>query len=175
VDRISPYRLRLPLAPALAAAKEKIRIDPEHLLETAQKISESHEFLIIEGAGGLMVPLAGGLLMADLIRELGYPLLVVSRPDLGTINHTLLTIFAARAMDIPLAGFVINGMPENPDLAQSEAPHALASLASADILGVLDRVEGDEQAKVAALAQQLSELSTLPWLLQGVGLESYKL
>jgi dethiobiotin synthetase len=168
-DLISPYRLRPPLAPSLAAAHEKIRIDPGRLRGAARALAERHAFLIVEGAGGLMVPLAGGVLMADLAKELEYPLLVVSRPDLGTINHTLLTIFAARTMEIPLAGYIINNMPQDPDLAQSEAPHALASLASADILGVLNRVEGDDRAKVEALAEQLAALPTRPWLLEALG------
>jgi dethiobiotin synthetase len=117
-----------------------------------------------------MVPLAGGLLVADLVRQLGLPLLVVCRPGLGTINHTLLTVHAARTMGIPLAGFIINGMPEQPDAAEALAPHNLASLASADLLGVLPRVEGSEQEKVKTLAEAIAGLPTLPWLHGALGM-----
>jgi dethiobiotin synthetase len=169
-DLISPYRLRQPLAPSLAARNEKVHIDFAHLKQTAALLSDKHDFLVIEGAGGLMTPLSGGLLVADLARDLGFPLLVVSRPGLGTINHTLLTIFAARAMEIPLAGFIINGMPQKPDEAEEAAPHTLASLASADLLGVLGHIPGDDHARVETLAAEIGALPTLPWLLMNLGL-----
>ncbi len=171
-DLITPYRLQAPLAPSLAAEEAGVRIDPSRILEAARTLAEGHQFLVVEGAGGLMVPVSGGLLIADLVRELALPLLTVCRPGLGTINHTLLTLFAARAMEIPLAGFLINGMPERPDPAERSAPHTLASLASADLLGVLPRVAGTDREKVAALARALEELPTLPWLLTALGLES---
>ncbi|MEJ2698152.1 MAG: dethiobiotin synthase [Desulfuromonadales bacterium] len=171
LDLLSPYRLPLPLAPALAAENEGIRIDLAHLAGAVRTLRERHEFLIVEGAGGLMVPLAGGLLMADLVRQLDLPLLVVCRPGLGTINHTLLTLFAARAMEIPLAGFIINNMPPQPGLAEESATHTLASLASADLLGVLNEAQGDDREKVSDLARQISRLPTLPWLLAGLGIQ----
>lgn len=167
---IAPYRLQAPLAPALAAEEESVRVDLAYIVEVARTLRERHDFTIIEGAGGLMVPLAGGLLVADLILQLGLPLLVVCRPGLGTINHTLLTIHAARTMGIPLAGFIINGMPLQPDTAEALAPHNLASLASADLLGVLPRVAGDEREKVEALAEAIAGLPTLPWLHGALGL-----
>jgi dethiobiotin synthetase len=169
-ELIAPYRLRAPLAPALAAEEESVRIDLAHIVETARSLSKRHDYTIIEGAGGLMVPLAGGLLVADLVLHLGLPLLVVCRPGLGTINHTLLTVHAARTMGIPLAGFIINGMPQQPDAAEALAPHNLASLASADLLGVLPKVEGSEQEKVKALAEAIAGLPTLPWLHAALGI-----
>jgi dethiobiotin synthetase len=170
IERISPYRFRPPLAPSLAAEEEGIRIDLDILAQAARSLGESHDFLLIEGAGGLMVPLSGGLLMADLVRQLGLPLLVVCRPGLGTINHTLLTIFCARAMNLPLAGFIINNMPFQPGAAEESAPHTLASLASADLLGVLNHVEGKDREKVSALTEQIARLPTLPWLLAALGI-----
>jgi dethiobiotin synthetase len=169
-ELIAPYRLRLPLAPALAAKEEALTIDLVHIVETVRSLSARHDYTIIEGAGGLMVPLAGGLLVADLVLQLGLPLLVVCRSGLGTINHTLLTVHAARTMGIPLAGFIINGMPQQPDAADALAPHNLASLASADLLGVLPRVGGSEREKVEALAEAVAGLPTLPWLLGALGL-----
>lgn len=170
LELIAPYRLRAPLAPALAAKEESVRVDMAHIVETARSLNERHDFTIIEGAGGLMVPLAGGLLVADLVLQLGLSLLVVCRPGLGTINHTLLTVHAARTMGIPLAGFIINGMPQQPDAAEALAPHTLASLASADLLGVLPRVEGDEREKIDVLAQAIAGLPTLPWLHTALGI-----
>jgi len=169
-EHVSPYRLRAPLAPSLAAQEEGVRIDLERIVAAKVALEQRHEFLVVEGAGGLFVPLAGGLLVADLVVRLGLPLLVVCRPGLGTINHTLLTVHAARTMGIPLAGFVINGMPEYPDAAEASAPHTLASLASADLLGVLPSVDGDEMAKVEALSVAIADLPTRPWLRMNLGI-----
>lgn len=169
-ELISPYRLRAPLAPSLAAELENVRIDCGLLAEAANTLASRHDYLIIEGAGGLMVPLAGGVLLADLAKTINFPLLTVCRPSLGTINHTLLTIFAARTMEIPLAGFLINNMPPSPGAAEESAPHTLASLASADLLGVLNHATGTPQEQATALAGQMEKLPSLPWLLAGLGL-----
>lgn len=171
IELISPYRLRLPLAPSLAAKHDGVRIDLEHLVGSARQLASAHEFLIVEGAGGLMVPLAGGFLIADLAAELGLPLLVVAKPSLGTINHTLLTVFAARGMELPLAGVIINNMPEQADAAEAQVPHAIGSLASADLLGVFPRVFGDPQQQVQQLADHLAASPTLPWLCSALALE----
>jgi len=169
IEEISPYRLRAPLAPAQAAKKDGNFIDFAGLVATAQGLGRRHDFLIIEGAGGLMTPLSGGLLMADLAKGIGLPLLVVTTPRLGTLNQTLLTIFAAQQMEIPVAGYLINRMPAQPDEAAESTPHTLASLASADILGVLPEVDGNDREKVVGLSNTLKTLPTLPWLLAALG------
>ncbi len=169
---IAPYRLKAPLAPALAAKMEGVVIDLARVVGMVHTLCDRHDFTIVEGAGGLMVPLAGGILVADLVLQLGLPLLVVCRPGLGTINHTLLTVHAARTMGIPLAGFIINGMPHSPDEAETLAPHNLASLASSDLLGVLPWVTGDNRAKVEGLNEAIAGLPTLPWLLGALGIHA---
>ena len=169
-ELLAPYRFRLPLAPAVAAEKEGQAIEPSRLLDAMGEVARDHDYIIVEGAGGLMVPLVGGYLIADLVRESTLPLLTICRPSLGTINHTLLTLFAARTMEIPLAGYLINNLSAEPDAAAEASPHALASLASADLLGVLPEVFGTPEAKVEALVGHLARLPTLPWLMAGLGL-----
>lgn len=161
LEDVAPLRMRRPLAPATAAEKDKVFVDFHGLVDACRRLRRVHDFVIVEGAGGLMVPLAGGLLIADLARAMDLPLLVVCRPHLGTINHTLLTVFSAKTMELPVAGFLINDMPARPDEAMEAAPHALASLASTDLLGVLNRVEeADEYDKVVDLARQVAQLPT---------------
>ena len=110
--------------------------------------------------------------MADLARQLGLPLLVITHPRLGTLNHTLLTTFTARAMELELSGYIINQMPENPDEAMRQIPHLLSSLASADLLGVLPEVNGPDQEKVEVLAGEIEDMPAYQWLLNGLGLQS---
>ena len=167
-ELLAPYRLQAALAPAAAATHAGTIIDPQHISACYDQISAGKELVIVEGAGGLMVPLRGGYLMADLVRQLNVPLLVVARPALGTINHTLLTVFAARTMELPLAGIILNRMPAQPDQAEAEAPHQLASLASADLLGVLPEVSGTPEEQIQQLSEAIAGLPTLPWLLKAL-------
>jgi dethiobiotin synthetase len=101
-------RLRRPLSPHLAARLSDIAIDLQPLIDTAQQAEQA---LIIEGAGGAMVPINDRDLMTDLIQRLALPVLIVSRSTLGTINHTLLTIDALRHRSIGIAGVVMVGPP----------------------------------------------------------------
>ncbi|MEJ2492336.1 MAG: dethiobiotin synthase [Desulfuromonadales bacterium] len=167
---VAPYRFELPASPHQAAAAVSERVDPRVIIDALQVLRTANDLVLVEGAGGLMVPIDGGFLMADLVAQLAIPLLVVTHPRLGTLNHTLLTTFAARAMGLDLAGLVINAMPETPDSVVAEAPHLLASLASADLLGVLPEVIGSDQDKVTQLAAAVAELPTYSWLLRGLGL-----
>jgi len=159
-DEVCPYRLQTPAAPSVAASREQIRINYSDLLVTARKVIEQHDFSLIEGAGGLLAPLAGGLLMADFVKALNLPLLVVCRPNLGTINHTLLTLFCARSMGLAVAGYLINNMPEIKSVAEETAPHSLASMTADELLGVLSSVSGSDREKVNRLSEQLSKLPT---------------
>ncbi|PLX73938.1 MAG: dethiobiotin synthase [Desulfuromonas sp.] len=169
-ETIAPYRFRLPAAPAQAVEDTGTSIDIAHLKKLAVKLTQDKDLLLIEGAGGLMVPVQGGYLIADLIRDLDLPVLIITRPGLGTINHTLLTTFTAQNMGLHLAGFIINRMPKRPDPAATEAPHYLASLASADLPGVLPEVDGDHRQQVESLADEIGRLPTLHWLTRAFGL-----
>jgi dethiobiotin synthetase len=135
-EDVAPYCLREPLAPAEAALAEGVRIDFSHIKSLYERIAADHEYVIVEGAGGLMAPLSGGLLVADLVLELDLALLVVARPGLGTINHTVLTCYAAKQMGLRVAGVIINGMPDNPGRAEQSAPHQIGSLCGAPVLGI---------------------------------------
>jgi dethiobiotin synthetase len=107
----SGIRLPRPVSPHLAArlAGERIELD---LLVSAFRTAPDGRSRLIEGAGGTLVPLNDTQTMADLIAELGLPVLVVARSALGTINHTLLTLEALRNRSLPVAGVVMTGAPD---------------------------------------------------------------
>ena len=100
------FRLQLPASPHAAAAAEGRTLRPA---DFALPATANH--LIVEGAGGLLVPLAPGFLVVDLIAQLGLDVVVVSRNYLGSINHTLLTLEALRARGLPVRGLIFNGEP----------------------------------------------------------------
>jgi dethiobiotin synthetase len=167
---MAPYLLRLPIAPCEAANREGKRIEFQQIASSLSRLSARHDFMIVEGAGGLMVPLAEGLLVADLIRFISLPVLVVARPGLGTINHTLLTCFSARNLGITVFGLVINNYPEKPDVADESAPRLISSFAGAPLLGVFPHQEGkDPREIVLRLSDRLATDPDSPLLLQKIG------
>ena len=130
-DRILPeaYRLKTPASPHLAAEIDGVAIDPERL--TPPAIAGP---LVIEGAGGLMVPLTRSLLTIDLFARWGLPVVLCARTALGTINHTLLSIEALRARGIPLLGIAFIGEEK------SDSPATIAAFSGAPVLGRLPPV-----------------------------------
>lgn len=144
----APYLLRAPLAPSMAASQEGVRIDFQVIRDAYLRIAAESDFVIVEGAGGLMVPLAGGLLMSDLAAHLALPIAVVARPGLGTINHTLLTTFCGRSLGLTVQGVIINRYPEVPDPAAAYAPHLIDSLSGSPLLGVFPEYLADDDRAV---------------------------
>jgi len=112
-DLICPQRFEAPAAPPVAAEMEGRRIDESLLAGGAARWTGRCEVLLVEGAGGLLSPIGTEMTNADLALRLGYPLLIVARGGLGTINHTLLTIEAARSRGLPMAGVILNDVVAN--------------------------------------------------------------
>lgn len=140
---INPYRFEMPLAPAVASKLKGVRINISRILESYNILRERYEVVIVEGAGGLLVPIYKGYLFIDLIRDMGIPILVVARPGLGTINHTLLTIRCAEEYGIRIIGIVINHTTrKKTDLSYKTNPIVIKRLSDVPILGVLPFIRG---------------------------------
>ena len=103
LEELCPYRLALPAAPEIAARQERVEIDPDALQRAFASAADGADLVLVEGAGGLRVPIRAGLDMAELALLFGLPLLVVARAALGTINHTLLTLEAAKLRRLRVA------------------------------------------------------------------------
>jgi dethiobiotin synthetase len=110
LDRVSPQRFLAPLAPHLAARAEGRQLDAELLRSGIDYWRKRSDVILVEGAGGLMSPLGEDEYVADLAYDLGFPLVIVARNALGTINHTLQTLIAAAAFrdGLEVAGIVLN-------------------------------------------------------------------
>ena len=131
------YAFRTPLAPLVAARMEGKKIELEPILERARKLEREHEVLLVEGAGGLLVPLSEDLDVAGLAAALGLPLIVVARAGLGTVNHTLLTIEVARARGLEVAGVVLNG---DSDESTGDNPAMIEARSTARVLARIPRL-----------------------------------
>lgn len=149
VDDVGPLRLRLPASPRRAARAEGAAVSLDTLRGHAQRLVAQGNRLLVEGAGGLLVPLDDRATFADLIAALGLPALVVARDALGTINHTLLTVEALQRREIPLVGVALNAAGHDArDLENAEELRAL--LSGVRVFGPLPW--GDEPALDAAVA-----------------------
>jgi dethiobiotin synthetase len=144
-DEIAPYRYGPPVSPHLGAELAGERIDPEGLVAAARRAGEGAEMLVCEGVGGLLVPLTLGYLVRDLARELGMPVVVAASPGLGTINHTLLTVEAARAVGLEVALVVLTPWPDDPSSVERSNRHAIERLAEVrtEVLPHLDLAKPD--------------------------------
>jgi dethiobiotin synthetase len=120
---VCPYRFAAPLAPAVAARLAGVEVRLEVVLDAARTLAARHAALLVEGAGGLLVPLTERETYADLAVALGLPVLVVARAGLGTVNHTALTVEALRARRLRVAGVILNrtGPVDDPSVPHNAA------------------------------------------------------
>lgn len=139
-DEIAPHRYGPPVSPHLGAQLAGERIEPARLVRAARDAAARADYLVCEGVGGLLVPLTLGYLVRDLARELGLPLVIASDPGLGTINHTLLTIEAARVVGLRVAGVVLTPWPADPAAVERSNREAIERLGGVetDVLPELD-------------------------------------
>jgi len=132
VDQIAPCCFAAPLAPLIAAELEGRTVSLAAAAAAVEAVAERHEAVLVEGAGGLLVPAGGGWTIGDLAAELGLPLLVVARAGLGTVNHTALTVLAARQLGLRVAGVVLNGAVDD---SSRENARMIEELADVQVLG----------------------------------------
>lgn len=138
LELVNPYSLALPLAPYVAAVIENVNIDKGVILSCFKTLSERHEFMIIESAGGIMVPIVQDYLYLDLASDMGLPALIVARPGLGTINHTLLTVSVLKSRGVKTVGVVINQSEDRGfGLAEKTSPAVIERLSGLPVLGVI--------------------------------------
>ncbi|KAF0246138.1 MAG: dethiobiotin [Planctomycetota bacterium] len=107
-DEVCPYLFRDPLAPSVAAKRERRAVSVARAARMTQRVIDRHAITIVEGAGGLLVPVTDRETVADYAKRLRLPLLIVARPALGTLNHTRLTVEAARARGLRVLGIVVS-------------------------------------------------------------------
>ncbi|MEY2668947.1 MAG: hypothetical protein RJA59_1585 [Pseudomonadota bacterium] len=153
-ELVCPYSLPAPLAPAVAARLAGVEISLDRVLACAAELSRRHAALLVEGAGGLLVPLTGSHTYADLAVALAMPVLVVARAGLGTVNHTALTCEALRARGLAIRGVVLNRAGASSDPSE---PHNAAEIERLTGVRVLASIphEPDPGARARLIADRL--------------------
>jgi dethiobiotin synthetase len=153
-DDVAPYRFGPPVSPHWAAELAGEPVEPARLIRAADRRTEA---LVCEGVGGLLVPLTSGYLVRDLALDLGLPLVIAARTGLGTINHTLLTVEAARAAGLSVAAVVMTPWPDEP------APIEASNRATVERLGGVP-VSGLPPTDPGSLAIAGARLPLEDWL-----------
>jgi dethiobiotin synthetase len=131
---VAPLRFGPPVSPHLAAELAGTAIEPAALVAAARALRA--EVVIAEGAGGLLVPLTLGYTMRDLALDLGWPVIVAARPGLGTINHSLLTVEAARAAGLDVRAVVLTPWPAQPSAMHSSNAEAIRRLGGVEVVAL---------------------------------------
>ncbi|CAB3394297.1 dethiobiotin synthase [Kyrpidia spormannii] len=133
---ICPYTLAEPLAPALAARRAGVALDPEKWREILNVRLQRHDLVLVEGAGGITVPLADGFTAVELAKGADLPVLIVARAGLGTVNHILLTVAYARQAGLRVAGVILNGGGrDGGTVAEQTNPELIREYSDVPILG----------------------------------------
>ena len=163
LDHICPYRFAPPLAPSVAAELVGTTIEPERILAFFRQSVAQHDLTLVEGAGGLLVPLIKRYTFAELAHDLGVPLLVVVGSKLGALNHTLLTLRCAQAMSLPIAGYIVNHPASMSEPAVRTNAQTLAQLTDVPCLGIVPftPLSGEAEQDRAALDALFSRVVDL--------------
>jgi dethiobiotin synthetase len=142
LDVVAPQRFLEPLAPAIAAQRLGVPLDWQSIQRSLDAVARDSDVLIVEGVGGIEVPMDDKHTMLDVARWLKLPTVVVARPNLGTINHTILTVGVLRAAKVDVAGVVINRYPaEMPGVAEETNPRAIEKWGKVPVLAIVPEVK----------------------------------
>ncbi len=167
-QEIVSYTFSKPLAPWIAARYQGAIIEYDKLLEEGKQRLNDSSLVLVEGAGGLAIPLTKERLICDLARDLRLPVVIIARPGLGTVNHTVLTAAYAREAGLKVLGIILNGYhPDEWDHVQ-ENVEMIEAFSEARVLGVLPwyRIRGD-MTNASAWARKVEKYVNIDALLRG--------
>jgi dethiobiotin synthetase len=159
LGEIAPFALVEPVAPLVAARSEGIELGLDAVLERVRAVGARYDGILVEGAGGLLVPVGEDWTIADLAVALGFPVLVVARARLGTVNHTALTVAVLRDLGLDVVGVVLNG-PTDASSAENRA--LIEQFAAVRVIGELPWLDAPVTAgRVQGIVEENLDLDVL--------------
>lgn len=159
---VTPCCLESPLAPLAASEQDMTEIQVPEIMKSFHRLSDKYEVMVVEGIGGLMVPITRDYYVAGLARDMGLPLLIVARPGLGTINHIMLTVSCALREGLSVAGVVLNysAPPENSPAEQTN-PKLLAQICPAPVIAIFPYLKNTDEEAIERTAVKNINLEIL--------------
>lgn len=149
IENINPYFASEPLSPHIAFRREKIKISVEYVKDCLARLQKKYDVVLVEGAGGLLVPIKESYFMIDLARDFDLDVVIVARLGLGTINHTLLTIEQARSCGLSVCGVIFNEpTPSKRKIPEKTNPLAVRKYGSVNILGTIPYFKDTSRQKI---------------------------
>ena len=162
ISVITPCCFETPLAPLPASELELKKISLPSVRNAFAKLSLKYDAMVVEGIGGLLVPIRKNYTVLDLAEELGLPLIVVAKPGLGTINHTMLTVNYALGQGLDVAGVIVNYsmQPEN-SLAEKTNPKLLSQICSVPVIGFFPYMKEVTEEEIEKAARKNFDIEIL--------------
>lgn len=161
-SELNPFFYLLAASPLVAS---QIKREPpasiEKALQGLQNLAKKHDFMIVEGIGGIMVPLTENESVADFAKRADLPIIIVSTSVLGTLNHTLLTVMACKEFGINIKGIIINKMPKKPSIAEQKVPEVIESLTGIRILGILPFLKNTDYSNFGKMLEKAVDIDGL--------------
>jgi len=157
IEQVVPYRFSLPASPARAALAEKRSIETVDLVDLIKAGARNADLTVVEGAGGLMVPINGDTMMIDLAQRLGYPVVLAARTRLGTVNHTLLSLEALERRSIQIAAIVLSQTSPETGPEEEFTPKDIARFAKDSPVLVLPHLDSETVGDPARISTIMAE------------------
>ncbi|MDP8263592.1 MAG: dethiobiotin synthase [Candidatus Ancaeobacter aquaticus] len=155
-NELNPVCFSAPLAPLSASRIEKKTINIKNVLKSVEHAAQNYDQIIVEGIGGVSVPITKDYFVSNLIKDIGFPVIIVARSSLGTINHTLLTINELERRGISILGVIYNDCTRTKKgLAQKTSPRIISECSKVPILGEIPYVSEKDTKGYNALADML--------------------
>ncbi|UFU00226.1 dethiobiotin synthase [Radiobacillus kanasensis] len=163
-EELNTYLYKPQFSPHLAAQLANNPIDPKKIVAQYKKLKQDHEFVLVEGSGGLAVPLIDEFYgNAELVKDLNLPLIIVASAKVGTLNHTAMTVTYAKSKNIDVKGIILNNYPENPSEGIKENPLMLEKMTGIPVIGIVPQIENVES--------KLKDLATLDRMTANIDLD----
>ncbi|HYX56885.1 MAG TPA: dethiobiotin synthase [Nitrososphaeraceae archaeon] len=159
---INPFFYQVPAAPVMAARLvNQSTPSISAAIKAFNKLASKHDFMIVEGIGGIMVPLTREAYVADLAGALKLPTIIVARATLGTLNHIILTVQICRCYGLNVQGIIVNGMPERVGIVQKNLIPTIEELTDVQVLCVIPRIKNITYKTLGSFIQKRVNLDTI--------------
>jgi len=152
---LNPVFFPIPASPLMAAEILNKTVNLKTVIKKFNSLKEKYDFILVEGIGGIMVPITTRVSLQDIMRKMNLPIIIVSRTKLGSINHTILTISACKETKIPIIGVIFNQMPIRPNIVESMTPFYIERLTKTKTLSVIPFMDKRNSKKIGSYLRDI--------------------
>jgi dethiobiotin synthetase len=154
-ETLNPVFFPLTASPLMAAEISHKPINLKKVIEKFMFLKKKYDFIVVEGIGGVMVPITDKVSLLHIVRKMNLPVIIVSRPKLGSINHTVMTINACREFKVPIVGIIFNQMPIRPNIIESMTPFYIERLTKTKTLSVIPFMDKRNSKKIGSYLRDI--------------------